>query len=116
MFTLGEAAWRVWKGPWDSSWQLICKFKSFPKWLAKKNLVTIKESVKQVFEQDWDWERQFAKRRFQTRGEQLNEEHRFLQAVHSDTKYSDNLLIDSYASQWKLRSTRATIAEQELGY
>lgn len=41
----------------------------------------------------------------QTRGEGLNDQKKLLWAVKSDPKYSDNLLIDSYASQWKLRGT-----------
>lgn len=50
----------------------------------------------------------------QTRSEPLNEEQRFLQAVKSDTEYSDGLLIGSWASPWKLRGTRVTAPEQGL--
>ena len=50
----------------------------------------------------------------QTRGEGLKEDQKILWAVKSATKYSDHLLIDSYVSQRKLRSTVAPAVRQEL--
>ena len=50
----------------------------------------------------------------QTRGEGWKEDQKILCAVKSGTKYSDHLLIDSYVSQWKLRSTMAPAVRQGL--